>query len=545
MAAPRLVRVLRALLAEPLAAGAEAALDRWRAVVLLALAGAWLTVTMASAQRKPFWHDEVVTIVLSRLPSCGRVWTATRDGADLAPPLNTLVTRVVHETVGVGPVSTRIAAMAGTLLMVGLLFAFVRRRAGTSLGAAAVVLVSCTAAFRYGYEARGYGLLLGFFMLALYSWSEAAGGRHRRLFLPLLTIALVGACWSHYFGAFALAPVAAGEIVRAIGRRRPDAGVCTAAAVSVACCVPLLVLVRSAAAQSAHFWGRAADVGVAAAYAFVLHELLGPLVAGAALLALVIAVAGRWTRARADGRGMPAHEIAAVAACLLLPVIEIAAASAVGGAFVPRYALPASIGAALAMPLAVWYLSRGATLARLAFALVLVAGFAATSAESLIRPGAEPASPADTRPVLMSALRGPRPVAVTGGLMFLQLWYYSPPALRGRLWFLADPREAAAFTGSDTIDRGLLALARWAPLNVADYPGFTSTHPEFGVYAAGSGWLLDRLIRDAWELESAAAEPGGQLFVAKRVGVSGSGSGAGTPSAPDARRMSAAPSELF
>ena len=50
----------------------------------------------------------------------------------------------------------------------------------------------------------------------------------------------------------------------------------------------------------------------------------------------------------------------------------------------------------------------------------------------------------------LGSLSDPSPfsaaVVITGGLMFLQLWYYTPPTLRGRLWYLADPTEAYKYT---------------------------------------------------------------------------------------------------
>ena len=100
--------------------------------------------------------------------------------------------------------------------------------------------------------------------------------------------------------------------------------------------------------------------------------------------------------------------------------------------------------------------------------------------------------------------------------MFLQLWYYTPPALRGRLWYLADPDAAIRHTGSDTIDRGLLALARWTPVNVADYASFVGKHPKFRVYAAGSGWLLDQWRIDGGVAVEVGAEPGARLLDVQR-----------------------------
>ena len=508
------------LIAETLAARVADALDRLHWLILVLLVAAWLAATVSAARLKPFWYDELFTILLARLPSTRAVWAALGDGIDLSAPLNTLVTHGVYAVVGAGHVSARLPPLAGTVLMLAVLFAFVRRRAGAAMGAAAVVLVSFTAAYRYSYEARGYGLMLGFFMLALFCWAEAASGRRRVLYVPLMAVAVAGSYWSHYFGVFALVPIGVGELVRAARRRRPDAAVWLAAIASLLAIVPLLGFLHAAEAESARFWSRAAFSNVGVTYGFVLHELFNRRLLLAALAAVAVYALDLMTRAQVmrpqvQYRGLPAHEYAAIGTCLLLPVIEIAAAVATSGVFVPRYALPLVIGAALAISLGMSLLVGGTRPAAAVFALVLVTGFGTDVYASLRLSSMAFVSPIDQRPVLTSALHEPKPVVVTGGLMFLQLWYYTEPTARVRLVYLSDPREAYKYTGADTIDRGLIALARRAPINVEAYDRFTSKYPEFHVYTAGAGWLLTRLTDDKVPVDEVAREPGGKLLLVR------------------------------
>ena len=49
--------------------------------------------TLPRARATPFCHDEICTVLLSRLPTVMDVWRAARDDADLAPPLNVYLTR--------------------------------------------------------------------------------------------------------------------------------------------------------------------------------------------------------------------------------------------------------------------------------------------------------------------------------------------------------------------------------------------------------------------------------------------------------------------
>jgi hypothetical protein len=136
-----------------------------------------------------------------------------------------------------------------------------------------------------------------------------------------------------------------------------------------------------------------------------------------------------------------------------LPVIEVITALLMSGVFVPRYALPLVIGASLAISLGLWRLGRSA-LGDVVFALLLTAAVGYSVIHSVWRAPVPFVSPFDSRPLLAASLRDPRPVAVTGGLVFLQLWYYTPPALRGHLWYLADPDAAIRYPSQRTRGRG-------------------------------------------------------------------------------------------
>jgi Dolichyl-phosphate-mannose-protein mannosyltransferase len=501
--------------AEPLADRVEAALDRHYRVVALVCCSVWFVSTAASSYAKPFWHDELDTILIARLPSFHAVWSAIQAHADLSAPLNTLLTHGVHALFGIGRLTMRLPALTGTALMIAALFLFVRRRTGTSLAIAAAVLPSYTAAYRYAYEARGYGLMMGFFALALYGWAEAARGRRRALHIPVMVMALSAGYWSHYFAVFALVPICAGEIVRLVRERRADVTIWAAAGASLLALVPLADLLGASRHEAPSFWRHAVVADISETYAFVFNSLLNWWVIFGALLALGFAAFARWRPSAAPAsRRLPMHEAAAIVACLLLPVVEVIAAMMTTGVFVPRYALPLVVGVGLGLPLAIWRIGRDAR-GDMAFALVVAISFGITGYRALRNAPAAYVDPIDGRPLLGASLREPKPVVVTGGLMFLQLWYYTPPELRGRLWYLADPEAAIKRTGSATIDRGLLALAKWTPVNVSDYASFVNRYDGFRVYTAGSGWLLNRLEGEDCVIEQVGAELGGRLLVVR------------------------------
>ena len=491
-------------------------LERHRVVVLVLLSAVVITTVAIRARAKPFWHDEIYTILHSRLPSISAMWAASRDGIDLAPPLNSLLTRLVQSVAGVGPVATRLPAMIGYWTMTLVVFHMVRRRSNATLALAAALLPCYTAAFRYSYEARGYGLMLGLLALALYSWSEAAQGRHRALHLPLLTLTLTASLWSHYYAVLGFVPIAVGEVARLWRDRKPDWAVWGAVSLSFVGALPLRALAAAAAAQSRTFWARSDMTDLVSVYRFLCEPLRRValwLIIGALISAVLVSVSiftgGRPAELR---RRLPVHEIAAGLTFLLIPIVGVLGARLFTGVFVARYALSAVIGLSLVLPLAVWWVVPRSGLPEAILCLVLAGSFGRSAFES-VRHARDPfRDPVKERPQLVRQLAVSAPVVVTGGLMYLQFWYYTPPELRGHLWYLADPAAALRHRGSDSFDRGFLTLRRWAPLTVQDYRSFVEGHQQFWVYAAGSGWLLDELRETGARIDWVGLELGASVY---------------------------------
>jgi hypothetical protein len=60
------------------------------AVLLLILLGVGLCSAL-HAVAKPFWYDEICTVILCRLPSASEIWKALDNAADTNPPAFYLV----------------------------------------------------------------------------------------------------------------------------------------------------------------------------------------------------------------------------------------------------------------------------------------------------------------------------------------------------------------------------------------------------------------------------------------------------------------------
>ena len=484
-------------------------------VVLAAIVGGIAHAASLAARAKPFWHDEIYTILVARLPTVAAIWAAMHDGIDLQPPLNTLATRGAWALFGAGPITTRLPALAGFCLMTVMVFVMLKQRTNLPLAAAGALLPVQTAAYRYAYEARGYGLMLGLFTVALYAWTEAARDRRRRIHLPMLGLALAAGVWTHYYAALGLALIALGECARQWIRRRVDMPMWIAIGAAIVALTPLVPLVRNASAQRARFWAQPGIERIADVYAGLMQPALSELFSLWGALLAAAALAAAWRRRRAQpspGDTLPTHEVVVVAGAALVPLAAWLLGTFVIGAFTPRYGLSGVVGLALGLPLLVWRVAPGRNLAALILCVIVALPFAQTVVVVLRSPPALTPNPVAQRPLLADVLSGAGPVVAAGSLTYLQLWYYAPRLTRSRLVYLADPNEAVRFTGSDTIDRGYLVLARWTPVRVEPYDVFMERQRQFTIYAAGGGWLLDKLAETGATVNLAGSEPGGQLY---------------------------------
>jgi hypothetical protein len=278
-------------------------------------------------------------------------------------------------------------------------------------------------------------------------------------------------------------------------------------------------LAAAAASQSGTFWAPAELSAIPEAYRFVLHSLVErrQTIAAAAIIALAAAGAALARhRHRTAAWHLPAHEVVAGLTTLAIPLVGVVLGVYVTGTFTPRYAMPLAVGVSLVLPIGVRWINPAGGLAEVILCLLLSFSFGTSVYDSLREPHGPFPDPFTTRPLLVQAVQEPGPVAIAGRLQFVQFWYYAPSELRSRIVYLADPEASVRFRGTDTVDRGYLALARWTPVTVERYAEFVDRHDSFRVYTGGSGWLLDKLRKERWTLDQLGRERGGELYLAHR-----------------------------
>ncbi len=477
-----------------------------RALIIVAIYSLLLAVVVGQkAVAKPFWHDEIYTILVADQPTLRSIWLSGADGLDAAPPLNALATRLVHRVAGSGPIATRLPGFFGYLAASLIVFRLVCVRSNAAAGLCGVLILFFSAGRFYAFEARPYGLMLGLFAAALLAWSEATAGIRRRAWIPVLAVLLTASLWNHYYAVLTFIPIAAGEAVRLIGRRRVDWGIAGAVGVAVLSLVPLAPHLGVLGDSLGTYYHRASlrDIGPVirepldllstAPFALLYSAVLVAMAAGAFGL-------GRLDTAKVAGPRLPSHEIAAGIAGLAIPAMGLMCGVFVTGVFVPHYGLPVVVALAAVAPVVVARATRSG-----AAAMLLLCGGLSTAFVLYVVRQEAPARQSVTNPVnalpsLVPALEGPQPVVI-GHISCLEFWYYASPSQRQRVTCVANPAAELRFTGSDSVDRDYLVLGRWSTVNIREYAAFVAATPEFRLYTdLRHDWLARQLTEDGARL---------------------------------------------
>lgn len=447
------------------------------------------------------WNDELFTFYIARLPSVSDIWSALSTGADQIPPFFHMLTRASFSLLGVNHLSIRLPEMLGFWLMSLCLFQFVSKRSSALYGFAAMLFPLITTAYDYAYEARPYGLVLGFGALSLLCWQSAAEGYCRKLSLLGLAVSFAAALSSHYYAVLLLFPLAVGEAVRSLSQRRLDWSIWVALGLAMTPLLLFLPLLEQAKTYSTHFWSQAYWKSIPESYYFLLIPAVFPLVAILLLSALDAALhpLGPGRRNHEVRLTPPIHEIAAAFGFVAIPVVAVILAKLVTSAFTYRYALPSVIGFSILIAFATYALLEARAILGVALVLSFLGGFIVLQVRSFQETIAVPEELENTYKFLRSEPESRLPIVASDLHTFMILAHYAPPDIASRLVYLADPEASLRHLGHTAVDRGILDLKPWFGLNIEEYGAYVASQPRFLVYAYGKylnwrsgglNWLL-------------------------------------------------------
>jgi hypothetical protein len=503
--------------------GAEFGRRRGIAVLLLILLAVGLCSAL-HAVAKPFWYDEICTVILCRLPSAPEIWKALDNAADTNPPVFYLAARLSRQLVSDEHLGYRFPSIVGLLGTVFFIYVILSKRVKPLSALVGATFVLCTQLAAYAYEARPYGLMLGCVSCAILAWQRIDDSR---LYSLVLAGTLAAALSLHYYSILVWPAFLIAEASVWICRRRFRVSAWAAFLVGA---LPLLffgrLLLNLRRYYGPTFWAKPSIQG-----AFVAHDWLFNFgshwgVIFAAGITVLLLYAGI-TRAKSAEPGhhqaerdlLPIEERMLAFMLLWLPVIAYAAAKISHGGMSERYMMPTILGGALALG---YVIDKVHSAGRLLLLILLLMNYVSSSVSvvrHLVMGSLLEERETATREV--KAIGGQHgesalPIVVSNSIMYLPMAYYTPADSSGRLYAVADPRAAITFTPSksDSVDLALLVLRRYSPLQVEDYPGFVSRHREFLLVLGGGGfdWWPARLAHDGYTLKLLSAERGSMVY---------------------------------
>ena len=474
-------------------------LERHVAALLIVLTLLFAVRTAAWDAWRPLWYDEIFTEHISRLGSPSAIWTALAGGLDTNPPLSYLLTGIAHRFAGSGPLATRLPETAGFWLMCLCLFALVRHRTSVIFGLAALLFPFATKAAVYSYEARPYGLLLGFTALAVLCWQRAPESRYRYFAIAGIWIGMVLAISASYLAVLGLLPLLAGQLRRDFARRRVDIAIWTALLLSPLTLIAYRPLVAGTYSLASGFWAHPSLAAFVRCYTETLGLASWPIL----LMLIAAVVCGRWIDADA-----------VMATSFLFLPVALLAVSLVTHAFFSRYVLAMVIGIAMVIVLFCFRVFRGSAVAGLILCVILVALSAAQ----------EIAARRDLRhrqQALVSALIAktrlvPVPIVIDSGHFFADMYTNGPRDVAARVRYLASPPDAIHYLGTNTDDVILERLSHYVPIPVESGAGFLTANRQFWLYVPQDtpSWVLTRLTESGADIAFAGrAGAGDTLFL--------------------------------
>jgi len=477
-------------------------LDKGKYVVLLALTLVYFAGVMLHARGKPFWYDEVFTVMAGSQPDVASTLQAAQK-LDAAPPLTHLLTHFAISWFGRSEITARLPQIAGFWIFCLSLFWFVRRRLGIFYGLAALLLPLSTQAYDYAYEARPYGVEFAFCGLMLVCWQAATESRGPKYFAACAGIAvgLMGALLCQYYAILLFLPLGVGELYRSWKARRLDWGIWTAMFLGVAPLVWKLATIQAVVhGFSQTSWSEVHPFDVLDFWSDTLQSSLTILVAALVAIAIWTWKAPETPETPEPSPSMPPWEILAGFLFLAIPFFTVVFGLLVTHVYSTRYALVGLTGVVVLLPVVVARMARGRSL--VAFLMVALAGLRLIVVTTTFSP---PRDLQGEEFVLVDALKQ-GPVVVADGQLFMQMWLYLPEPLKSNLIFLVDREASLKYQTFNTaaIDAALTSVRQSFPIPAKDFQTFATPDKEFH--------LLQNPLKPGWMLEKIAADGGSEVI---------------------------------
>lgn len=495
--------------------------ERWATVCIWIVILYTFVRNVLFAASRPFWFDELNTVIVAGQPTLGKLWYALRHAEDSAPLLYVLVEHVCAALIPKAEIAYRVPSILAFACILWCLFVFIRTRSGPGIAFVCAVLPLFTEVYeKYAAEARSYECVVACIAAALVCYQRV----DQKRWVIGLAASLFGAGAFHYYGFFVLVPFLAAEFLHAIRTRALRRGVWLAifsGFLPVVAAYPILRQMKRY--YGTHFWGQATWAAVWNVYGRFPYR--GALIAMAALaiISVITIFTPVWKRPHAGPELSFANEHVVAIVLIALPIIEYVGIKLAHGALTMRYALALVLGVSIAASYALRFMGRWVVVAATIGIVLLMLGQEVFQwKDRMPRPAQFMSQTSSFERLAAAAGHADLPIVVSDGEAYTQLDYYAPPEWRRRMVGLVDPASAVAYAGSDSVDRQMAALSCCFPLRVYSFGVFASEYPSFLLYSNGGDfdWWPRRLAADEDDLQVLVADRNQKVYLATRTTAS-------------------------
>jgi hypothetical protein len=280
-------------------------------------------------------------------------------------------------------------------------------------------------------------------------------------------------------------PLALGEAIRTIDRRKPDFIIwaCFTASLLPLLFVPQLIL--STAKNVGAFWAPPHWSNLGGFYNHLLDKTGAPVVA-VLVTAMTIPrflTLGRGEELQARKGDFSSDEIAAILGFIALPLFGLLLAEFVTKAFTDRYVLSAVLGISILFVQALHRLLGERVHIAIGIALLLLAYLGLRELRDI-------SNTADGRndlersvTLLRSSNEQDLPIVIGDPHTFLLLSHYAPSDVKSHLVYLANPVLAGRILGTTSIENGMVQLVGpWFQMKVVPFDAFLASNSKFLLY---------------------------------------------------------------
>ncbi|MDE1155717.1 MAG: glycosyltransferase family 39 protein [Acidobacteriaceae bacterium] len=459
---------------------------------------------MLLAHGKVLWGDEFVTYWVGQQRSFHGIWSALRSGADPNPPLMHVLSWWSTSLFGSNALAIRLPSIAGVGLAVASLWFLVRRYASRSAAAAACLALMATRGFDYSYDARSYGLLLGFALASLFCWTRTLPAPQAKsssdiVSISLMALFLAADLSSNYYGVMAFFPIAAGELALSWQHKRLRWPVWAGLGLASLPLFGYLPLIHGNIAEfGPHAWNKPSLSILPESYFLLVEGVFWPV----AFLALWYGVIRKKATTRSEALTPVALRVA-LAVLLLYPLLGFAIAYGGAGMISARCVIPVCGAFALTGAFLLERLgSRRLLLGSVAFLSLWVIARESACGILLLQ---QRHAFFQLRNAVESAQAPGEPVFVADSLVVMPLWWYSSASLRQQLRFPIDfdliHRSEADDSGEQNLWGGRHGVF---PVPIDRPEALLAPGSEAIFLGNPNGWLGRSMTTNGWHLQADA-----------------------------------------